>query len=229
MKTTYIPVWGSQQKWDLALVKPVLSCTKREEVEALESGWLHYNGEWYLSRSTRINLKLYEPRTWPKCLSWSVEDGDFDRRVINKILKQFLEYRGFEDLFDPFDEPENTRFLIVRDEDEPVAFTKFMVYEGGLESQMTAWNYHKPKLSVGRLIIDKEVEYARELGLKHLYIGPGYEKSSVYKSNIPGFEWWNGSQWSTDSREYTKLCERDEKVRNFDDLQIVWNNKCKES
>jgi hypothetical protein len=59
------------------------------------------------------------------------------------------------------------------------------------------------------------------LGLDYLYLGPGYEKGSVYKSRFPGFEWWTGEVWSLDTVAYTSLCERDTKVRGEVDMSTL--------
>ena len=44
------------------------------------------------------------------------------------------------------------------------------------------------------------------------------EKSSIYKSQWKGFEWWTGTRWSRSKREYVRLCERDSKLRSISDL-----------
>mgnify|MGYP003339328987 FL=1 len=64
---------------------------------------------------------------------------------------------------------------------------------------------------------------ARAAGLQHLYIGSGYGESNKYKSLIDGFEWWTGSEWSTDRKLYLELCERDSNVNSLHDLAMIMN------
>jgi hypothetical protein len=35
----------------------------------------------------------------------------------------------------------------------------------------------------------------------------------LYKSDFYGFEWWTGTEWSTDKELYKKLCLRDETAK----------------
>ena len=52
-------------------------------------------------------------------------------------------------------------------------------------------------------------------------MGPGYEKGSIYKAHIQGFEWWTGSEWSTDKNKYIQLCERDSKLKTIKELSEI--------
>ena len=107
-----------------------------------------------------------------------------------------------------------------------VAFTKFIMYQNATESQFTAWNYHKPKLSIGKNIIWYEVISAESLLFceDYLYVGQGYEVGSLYKADLPGFEWWTGSKWSKDVDEYKRLCTRDGSINTLSDLSKVYKN-----
>jgi hypothetical protein len=46
-------------------------------------------------------------------------------------------------------------------------------------------------------------------------MGSGYEKSSEYKAKYKGFEWWTGTEWSTNKKLYKRLCRRDSKLDGF--------------
>ena len=54
--------------------------------------------------------------------------------------------------------------------------------------------------------------------LGNYYLGSGYEKSSEYKANYKGFEWWTGAEWSKNKRLYRRLCRRDSTIENFSAL-----------
>jgi hypothetical protein len=58
MKIKLSTAYGSQEKYDIEVMKVNLDTTNLDEKEALENGWLLYDGRWYLSRSTRIDLSV---------------------------------------------------------------------------------------------------------------------------------------------------------------------------
>lgn len=53
-----------------------------------------------------------------------------------------------------------------------------------------------------------ELSYFKEAAF--IYLGPGYQKSSIYKSSAPGFEWWDGASWQKDIEGYTAACRADD-------------------
>jgi len=223
VKIKYEHFYGSQEKHDLQLVHLTLD-PETAEAEALENGWLISNKKWYACRSVRINVDKYEPRKeLPKSISYYFTTNNL--APVNQIYQKYRAYKGFEEEFDLFTDPERSVWLILEDDKVPVAFTKFITYNGGIESQFTCWNYHKPKMSLGKSIVNVEVKYAINNALNHLYIGQGYEKGSVYKAEFPGFEWWTGSEWSTDKEEYKRLCVRDSDINTIDDLSKIHNGK----
>jgi hypothetical protein len=222
MKITFEHVFGKQTTSDIicAIIRAEIS--SEEEGMALENGWLYdpvFN--WYQCRSTRINLSKYiSKHKWPDNLEFKVVPDDFDSNIIEKIYQDYIAYKKFKPHYPNI--KHNTQhkeiFGVVFDSGVAVAFTKFTEYNGGLESGVFCWNYHKPNLRIGRLIQDKEVEYAKSLGLTHLYIGQGYEKNCIYKAKFPGFEWWTGKEWSSNTEQYIKLCERDSTLELISDL-----------
>ena len=54
-----------------------------------------------------------------------------------------------------------------------------------------------------------------------MYIGLGYEKSCIYKSDYKGFEFWNGELWSDDVEHYKFLCERDSSIIETKELDEI--------
>ena len=68
-----------------------------------------------------------------------------------------------------------------------------------------------------------EFYLANQKGYDYVYTGPGYEKSSIYKADLKGFEWWTGNEWSTDRNKFIKLCKRDSKVKTLEDISKIWD------
>lgn len=222
LKTTIEHVYSAQEKHNIELVKLQLDTQDLDEKEALENGWLLYEGKWYQCRSTRLEVDKYKEDKLPESFSIS-----YTKTVIPElkdIYREYIKFRGFNDILEYFDDDARVSYLILEDDGVPVAFTKFQQYTGGLESQLTCWNYHKPKLSLGKKIITFEVQYAKSLGLDYLYIGEGCEVSSVYKADLNGFQWWTGSEWSIDRARYKELCIRDSTVKTIYDLSDIFQN-----
>ena len=223
LRTRMEHVFASQESHELELVRLSLDTDGLDEREALENGWLFCDGRWYQCRSVRIDLDRFEPkyRLPAQCC---VRHTSFWTWGLEAVYREYVEHKGFTASKAAFD-LDRASYLIVEDRAEPIAFTKFMHYAGGLESQITAWNYRDPSLCIGKGIIADEVDFARSLGLSHLYIGQGCELGSRYKADIPGFEWWTGAEWSRDRTLYKEICARDSSVKTLQDLSRVFNWK----
>ena len=108
------------------------------------------------------------------------------------------------------------------DDGNLIAWSKLRHYSNeSLETCLFVWDYAKPELKLGYSSLRHEIAWAKMMGYKYVYLGPGYERSSTYKSEIEGFEWWTGSEWSTDVEEYRRLCNRDSKIKTVSDLYDV--------
>jgi hypothetical protein len=103
-----------------------------------------------------------------------------------------------EDLMDVIHEPDDRA-----DPDESIAIQSVM---------------HANTVPIENQVLDMELSWAKRKGADYFYMGSGYEKSSIYKANALGFQWWTGTTWSTNKKRYTALCERDSKVSKISDL-----------
>ena len=90
-------------------------------------------------------------------------------------------------------------------------------------STQFAWDYENPKLYLGKYANLAEIDYCISRKKDYMYLGFGYQKSCIYKSDYKGFEFWNGDVWSSDVEQYKFLCERDSKLKYLHELE-----KCKE-
>lgn len=224
LRTSIEHVFASQEIYDIEMVRLHLDTDGLDEREALENGWLHYTGGWYQCRSVRLVVEQYGRACRLLPPRFGAQFVPYRPRECDEIYAAYMARKGFA-RHDELVDDERSAYLLVSDNDTPVAFTKFVHYKGGLESQITAWNYHEPKLSLGKKIIDLEIAIARDLELPHLYIGQGCELGSVYKADIPGFEWWTGAEWSTDRDRYKQLCARDSNVKSLGDLSAVFSRR----
>jgi hypothetical protein len=209
-----------QENHNIELVKVQLDSAGLDEKEALENGWLLSAGKWYQCRSVRLDLSKFTTERYPFEVEFTKERLGYILDIYNK----YIEYKGYRSIdSDIVYEDDRTEYLILKDDGRPVAFTKFQHYAKGLESMVNAWNFHKPKLALGKKMISYEADYAVSLGLDHIYIGEGCEIGSIYKADLPGFEWWTGSEWSTDKDQYKNLCIRESNIKTIYELADIFN------
>lgn len=227
MKIELEQVYGSQEAIDLQLVKPKLILEDTKECEALANGWAIYHRNWYLSRLTRIKVSEYNLPKPIKNYEITKVFGALDPEYleqVEKVYNAFIVKKGFTPLYDFYADMERSSWILVSKDNTVRAFTKFHQYDGALESNLTAWDYSEPNASIGRKLIEYEVDIARNFNYDYLYIGPGYNKSSLYKADLKGFEWWTGTDWSADKNKYKELCLRDDTITTLKELSNLYAN-----
>jgi len=212
-------VYGSQEDTDLQIVKLTLEGQFTDK-EALESGWLFYDNKWYVCRSSRINIKLFNKKPKPikgyefvYCEFFSYDDE------IKTVYDKYTTIKQFKKHYKIDSDIDRSSVIKVYHNGDIVAFTKFLKYDGALESQFTAWDYSDPKASIGRKIVEREVDICKSLGYEYLYIGPCYGIGSRYKTEYLGFEWWTGENWSTSNDELLNILERDSQINSLERLE----------
>ena len=103
-----------------------------------------------------------------------------------------------------------------------VAWAKLRHYtDQAIETSLFVWDYSLPATKLGTHSLEHEIAWAKQQGYEYVYLGPGYERSSVYKADMQGFEWWTGDVWSQDLDHYRWLCRRDSKIKSVADLYDV--------
>jgi len=211
-------VYGNQEVFDLQIVKLSLNGDISDS-EALNSGWLIYNNKWYSCRSSRINTDLFhKPPKEIKGYSFEYKDSFEVNEEVLRVYNKHSEVRGFTQKYDLTVDLARSSGIFVYKEGVLVAFTKFIKYENALESQFTSWDYSEPKASIGKHIVNYEVDVSKKLNYKYLYIGPVYGLQSKYKTNFDGFEWWTGSEWSTNKDVLMDYLSRDSSTKTLEDL-----------
>ena len=237
MKITFAHKFGAQEKTHIEHYTATLIDVRDDETDdALSQGWLtdlNSNGDyhWYQCRSTRCNLNKFSSESNFIDVGereYINENGMFyamnpslDNDTTEKIYNQYCKYKGFSDLF----HPEVTNWLdcdykmVYYDNHNPIAWSKMRMYtEYAMETVLFVWDYTNPKLRVGINSLIHELHWAKGNNFKYVYMGPGYENGSIYKANIDGFEWWTGSEWSTNTVEYIRLCKRDSSITTIKQL-----------
>ena len=237
---------GKQEQQDLVICRPMAIVEHDEEEEALDGGWLALDHPvadrevFYQSRSTRINLDLYRPRY--KRHEYNGQDIGIkviDASEMVKLLglphiyRQYMERKNFGVDYDPFTHYHpRDQFMIfyLGTADNIVGFTKQKKYRYPEENYSTIDSYdskdlagiesviHANTIPISDITLDLEIDWAQNNYVAYFYMGSGYETSSEYKANYRGFEWWTGTEWSTNKRQYRRLCRRDSKIETLKDL-----------
>ncbi len=64
--------------------------------------------------------------------------------------------------------------------------------------------------SLGKWIMWKTISWAKENGLKHVYLGTAYKPAALYKiRDHKGLEFWDGNVWNQDVKLLKNYCEND--------------------
>lgn len=179
----------------------------------------------------RLNMMHIKPKT-PDDTMWT---------GMHEIYKDYIKRKGFRDMYSPFQQIQpRDSFLVYYLGDRPnklIGFTKIkqyyheeqdmtgpllfpdqeegdmITYSVGVESVM-----HCNTIPISQITMDMEIQWAREQKTAYFYMGSGYENGSQYKAHWPGFQWWTGTEWSTNKRKYLKLCKTDSELKLISDL-----------
>ena len=237
---------GKQEQQDLVVCRPMALVDRDEEAEAIERGWLALDHPvsgkelFYQSRSTRIDLDLYRPRYKSHThngeqIGYKIIDASEMVKLLSlpNIYRQYMKRKNFGADYDPFvNYHARDQFMVfyLETADNIVAFTKQKRYKyqedqystidtfdskdlAGLESCI-----HANTIPISDITLDMELQWAQDNYVGNFYMGSGYETSSEYKAKYKGFEWWTGTEWSTNKKQYRALCRRDSRMDSLMDV-----------
>lgn len=217
MRIIFSNQFGCHSKSSLMLNFPqLIEVADTERDQALEQGWLvtaeQHHEVWYQCRSTRTKLSLTDYELLDN--AHIIEKPNY--RALDYIYTEYCKHKHYTKYFEVNEFLDTDIILGYNYEDTLTAWTKLRPYSSqSIESVLFAWDYREPSSHLGIKSLKHEIAWARQQGYKYLYMGPGYEKNSIYKSDVDGFEWWTGSEWSQDIGEYTWLCKRDSKIASY--------------
>lgn len=206
---------------------------------ALENGWcpsnIWYSQDtnfkrqndiiWYQSRQSRINLEAYKITKSERKLRRRLKDvkieftQDPNLDSLYRIYDSYVAQKGYRDrmnrseFFDSYASA-NEWFILF----DNAAFTVMEICGSSLLSHQFCWDYAKPELYLGKYSTYLEVEFAAGNSLKHVYLGPSYEKHSLYKGDYSGFEFWTGRKWCSDKQLFGELLTRDAETTKISDI-----------
>lgn len=191
---------------------------------ALETGWFptgtNPSSIWFQSRSTRIDLSVYQPNDTTLKISQKIKyfpDVNMTpakKETLKEIYKKYLAYKGYkEQSYTIEDMISNSHgHIYYTYENKIIGFLFFKIVNKSFLAVEFAWDYENPKLSLGNVSMYYASQLARFKKCTHIYMSAGYESCSAYKANFKGFEWWTGYSWSKDVDTYANLCYDDDMV-----------------
>jgi len=197
-----------------------------EHNQVLEQGWLmtikNNKVKWYQSRSTRTKL---DSTTYSKLKNSNLLNRPYTLETLDKIYDKYCTHRHYKKYFEVNEFSDYDILFGYYEEHKLTAWSKLRRYsKTSIESVQFVWDYSNPTSHLGLSSLRHEISWAKESGYEYFYMGAGYEKNSIYKSDIDGFEWWTGREWSTDKDEYIYLCKRDSVISSYHQIHSVLAN-----
>jgi hypothetical protein len=175
---------------------------------------------WYQSRSCRVRTANTD---YALIESARVMNKPLPVAEMDHIYTAYCYYKKFKKYFEVGEHLPLDQFMAYyNDNKEMVAWAKLRHYTPrSIETALFVWDYSVPASRLGTCSLEHEIAWAKQAGYEFVYLGPGYERSSLYKADIQGFEWWDGVEWRNDTEQYRQLCRRDSKIKSVADLYDV--------
>jgi hypothetical protein len=201
MNIYYDHVLGKVEKQSVILSSIYATDVADEEL-ALDKGFLYLKDDiWYNCRSTRI-----KPYAINRNFKFSaIHKQHYNQTEYFELYHEFLENRGFASDSDDWMFFNRDSVIEYYLNNKLVGFSKLRHYQESVELNLHCNIVSNKSFSYETLLY--EINLLKDL--KYIYLGPGYEKSSIYKSKIDNFEWFTGKEWSKDVAAYSAACERD--------------------
>lgn len=201
---------GKVEKNDLQISRILAeNVTAEQEPMALNKGFLLVTENpvpiWENTRSTRIDMRASDFGATALSVEAIHQPGARRLEAYTDLYARFLASRGFAAI--PTDMEFMGRDWVIEywDGDTLVGFSKVRHYTRAVELQLHC-NVVEDR-SFGFQTLLYELSTFRHH--PYVYLGPGYEVSSIYKAKVEGFEWWTGREWSHDRSEFVRRCKAD--------------------
>ena len=227
MQIIFSNQFGCHSRSELILNYPELIDVDISEYnQALEQGWLltvtNNKERWYQNRSTRTKLSN---TNYDKLDDTTILDKPYPLPVLDKIYDKYCAHKHYKKYFEVNKFLDNDLVIGYYEGPNLTAWSKLRHYSTkSIESVQFVWDYSDPTSHLGLHSLRHEIAWAKESGYEYFYMGAGYEKNSIYKSDVDGFEWWTGREWSADKDEYIYLCKRDSVIASYHQIHSVLSN-----
>lgn len=197
--------------------------------EVYEQGFLPSRKElnlFYLARSTRINLSEFSPTSENRRILRKTEYLDFEiidlnkfeyHYSIGKMGKDFYDKRGggkfsaykIKWLFTSGSCSHVIRFTDDYSESKVAGYCLVNRTENILHYAYPFYDLDYLDKNAGIGMMTRSVQEAKKARLRYCYLGTCYTKSSLYKTQFEGFEYFDGEKWVGDVEKLKKLVRDD--------------------
>jgi leucyl-tRNA---protein transferase len=226
--------------------------SQAELPEIFAKGFLPYTGIYtlsddyfYLARSVRVNLSQFadtsENRRLDRKLSshnvrvtrYRKEDFPFQDRRFRDFCLNYAKERFKGGVMDE----ERLSYLFARNmfthifvfqreaDPEPLGYV-FSVMQGDMLHYWYSFYdvRMREEYSFGKWMMWRMIRWAKENGLRHIYLGTAYKRAALYKvRDHKGIEYFDGAGWRPDPEQLARLCTMDEEpiMRDRDLFKLV--------
>lgn len=202
----------------------------------------------YLARSLRVNLNKYEPNSENRRIFRKTEFIDTEliklsnfeyHYSIGKMGKDFYEERFGKGKMSAFKlkwiftSGFATHTFVFRDQEKNnqiIGYCPVIKDDKMIHYMYPFYDLDYFKRNAGMGMMTRSIELANGINLEHIYLGTCYTKSSLYKLQFDGLEYFTGYSWSDDIDKLKSII-REEKgeeghiLENYKLLKKVLNNK----
>lgn len=219
----------SDHDWQVSYV--YAKVPEHEISDAIEQGWTidecQGGNIWIQQRQARLNIAQYLAKTRTKShpnVRYEVVKVPETLDPYLEIQDKYMAKKGFK-LKYPLElevrhDRDNKRIVEIYHNEILVALTvvrchPYFVSLGFL------WDYETPKLRLGYDSLHREVLLAESLGFEHYSLGVTYDDSSLWKTELHGFMWWDGANWRTDRDALRSILVRESSIRHISEISDI--------
>ena len=246
MKIFFDHIAGQTERREIYYCPATAIFEKNEYENALETGWqiatswsdedfAWYDKQkllgidvWYQTRVTRIEIDKFvekaKHRSKIKKANVTMQISDTPKpKEYWPIYCKYVETKGYykhHDNISTLLQPiyGKRKYLEYYSKNKLIAFSIIeLVGKTALAIQF-CWDYSQPEKKLGYANHYLRIRCLKELNIKYLHLGTSYEKGSLKKCDMSGFQWWTGRGWSSDVSLYKQLIINESKMNTLDDL-----------
>ena len=217
---------------------------KQEELaEIYQRGFLPYTGDtrleqdtFYLARSLRIDLEDFSSSSENRRVNRKAEPLEISMEVHAKENFE-LDDPGFREFCSAYAEERFAGGSMESDRLEYVLSRQMLTHIISFRSRDKIYGYvfavmkdnmlhywfsfydtdYMRSHSLGKWMMWKVIDWGKEQGLSHVYIGTCYREKSLYKvRDHKGAAFFDGQKWNTDINLLKSLCKTDDNPRSKD-------------
>ncbi len=180
-------------------------------------------GKMQQTRSIRIDLSAFElssenRRILKKMSGLTIQDMHLPLPVdsydfkIGKLAKDFYEKKfgagimSAQKIKEMLTDSDKSNFntVLKYTETSPIGFSICYTNKDILHYSYPFYDLNAPK-DTGLGMMTLAIQYAKEHGLKYIYLGSLQRPTDTYKLQFSGIEWFDGTSWNTNIEEVKKL------------------------